>query len=114
MQQHSSAAVKPMPLGLDVESILVLRLRRPRIKSKDVAGAEVAALLRDLGGRPAHGGPLSEVGGVAWVSVPTRSVELALQRLPPRFTRARCSSCGPSRRSSRGPASRSCDVGAPT
>lgn len=43
--------------------------------------AEVVALLRDLGARPATGGPLAEARGVAWVSVPAEHSQIAAGRL---------------------------------
>lgn len=43
--------------------------------------AEVVSLLRDTGARPAPGGPLSEVPGVAWVTVPDEKLPDALTRL---------------------------------
>jgi SAM-dependent methyltransferase len=70
----------PAPAS-DSETILVLHLRPSRARARDVAVAEVAGLLRDLGGRPVPGGPLSEHRGVAWAAVATRHVETAARRL---------------------------------
>src|SRR5437016_6068304 len=60
---------------------LVLRLRRSRQKARQAAVAEVLALMRGLDAEPASGGPLSEAGGVAWVSIPVRNWSVALGRL---------------------------------
>lgn len=65
----------------DSETILVLHLRASRARAREVAVAEVVALLRDLGARPAPGGPLSEQKGVAWAAVASRHVAEAARRL---------------------------------
>jgi SAM-dependent methyltransferase len=61
--------------------MLVIHLRPSRVKAREAAVAEVVAILRDLGGRPVPGGPLSEVRGVAWAAVPTANVAPAVRRL---------------------------------
>jgi SAM-dependent methyltransferase len=61
--------------------LLVLHLRPARLKAREVAVAEVVALLRDLGARPAPGGPLAEARGVAWASVPAEHMTAAAARL---------------------------------
>lgn len=63
------------------QATLVLRLRRARRKAREAAVAEVVALLRDFGGRPLPGGPLSEVSGVAWVGVSESAVPHLDKRL---------------------------------
>lgn len=61
--------------------MLILRLRPSRSKAREAAVAEVLALLRGLDARAAPGGPLSELAGVAWVTVPEKSLESAMGRL---------------------------------
>ena len=63
------------------EAMLVLRLRRSRQKARVAAAAEVASLLHDLGGKPARGGPLSEVAGTAWVTFAAQAQAEAFGRL---------------------------------
>jgi len=65
------------------ERMLVLYLRRSRRKARDAAVAEVIAVLRGLGveARAAAGGPLGEVAGVAWVTLPAAHLERALGRI---------------------------------
>lgn len=54
---------------VDDGAVLVLRLRPARRRARGAAVAEVVALLRHLGARPAKGGPLSEQSGTAWVAI---------------------------------------------
>lgn len=61
--------------------LFVLHLRAARLKAKEVAVAEVIALLRDLEASPAGGGPLAETRGVAWVSVPAEHKTTAAARM---------------------------------
>lgn len=61
--------------------MFVLHLRPARVKARDAAVAEVVALLRDLGGKKASGGPLAEQKGVAWVTVPADRRTEAVERL---------------------------------
>jgi hypothetical protein len=61
--------------------VLVLHLRPARLKAREVAVAEVVALLRDLGACPARAGPLSEARGVAWVTVPAEHKATVAARL---------------------------------
>jgi hypothetical protein len=61
--------------------VLVLHLRSARLKAREVAVAEVVAVLRDLDARPATGGPLAETRGVVWVSVPAEHKATAAARL---------------------------------
>jgi SAM-dependent methyltransferase len=63
------------------ERTLVLRLRASRSKAREVAVAEVVAILRGLGARAASGGPMSEIPAVAWVTVPAANLESAISRL---------------------------------
>jgi hypothetical protein len=70
-----------VPAPEAAEATLVLRLRRSRRKARDAATSEVAALLRDVGGRVLRGGPLSEVSGVAWVSFAEPATPEVLGRL---------------------------------
>ena len=63
------------------DATLLLRLRRSRRKAVDAAAAEVAALLRPVGGHVLRGGPLSEVPGVAWVGFTEDAVTDVAQRL---------------------------------
>src|ERR1700683_192383 len=63
------------------ERILVLKLRASRSKAREVAVAEVVAMLRGLGARAASGRPMSEVPAVAWVAIPDANLESAIGRL---------------------------------
>src|SRR5215469_8929795 len=63
----------------DAEATLVQRLRRSRLRAREAAVAEVVALLRGLGAHSTPGGPLSEVGGVAWVALPASNLLAASQ-----------------------------------
>lgn len=65
----------------DERSTLVLHLRRGRRRAKTAASAEACALLRDLDPAPASGGPLSEVAGVIWVTVPAANARCAAERV---------------------------------
>ena len=60
---------------------LVLRLRPSRRKAREAAVAEVLAVLRGLDARAAPGGPLSDIPGVAWVTLPEENVRSAAGRL---------------------------------
>jgi SAM-dependent methyltransferase len=60
---------------------LVLHLRASRRKARAAATAEALGLLEDLDPAAPSGGPLSELGGTAWVTVPRRHLKLALARL---------------------------------
>jgi methyltransferase family protein len=60
---------------------LILRLRPARRKAREVAVAEVLAVLRGLDARAATGGPLADVFGVAWVTLPEENLERALGRI---------------------------------
>ncbi len=65
----------------DEPETLVLHLRAARLKARELAVAEVVALLRDLDAQPANGGPLAETRGVAWVSLPAEHKATAAARL---------------------------------
>ncbi|HXW84769.1 MAG TPA: methyltransferase domain-containing protein [Candidatus Binataceae bacterium] len=69
-----------MPTHVD-QRLLVLRLRPSRRKARDSALAETLALVRGLGASAARGGPLSELTGIAWVTVPGQTLDAALSRL---------------------------------
>ncbi len=64
------------------ERMLVFYLRNARKKAREAATAEALALLHDLDPRAPRGGPLSEVSGVLWITVPDQHVETAASRLP--------------------------------
>jgi SAM-dependent methyltransferase len=61
--------------------MLVLHLRAARRRARAAAVAEALALLEDLEPSAPGGGPLSELGGTAWVTVPRRHLRPALERL---------------------------------
>ncbi|HZD00566.1 MAG TPA: hypothetical protein VFA46_10365, partial [Actinomycetes bacterium] len=61
--------------------MLVLHLRASRRKARAAATAEALALLEDLEPSAPAGGPLSELGGTTWVTVPRHHLRLALVRL---------------------------------
>jgi hypothetical protein len=65
----------------EAETIVILHLRPSRVKARELAVAEVVALLRDLGAHPAPGGPLSGMRGVAWITVRTTNVDLISRQL---------------------------------
>ncbi len=62
--------------------LLVFHQRPARRRARSTATAEALALLRDLGVAAAPGGPLSERGGVFWVTLPDGALEAARVRLP--------------------------------
>ena len=63
-------------------TLLIFYLRPGRRKARTVATAEALSLLRDLQATAPAGGPLSESGGLFWVSLPLDALETALPRLP--------------------------------
>jgi SAM-dependent methyltransferase len=63
------------------EAVLVLHLRASRRRARAAAVAEALGLLEDLEPAAPGGGPLSELGGTAWVTVPRRHLKPALARL---------------------------------
>ncbi|MDQ3328507.1 MAG: methyltransferase domain-containing protein [Chloroflexota bacterium] len=62
--------------------ILLFHLIPARRKARQVAIAEALSVLRDLEPEAPPGGPLSDRGGLFWISVPTRLLEPARARLP--------------------------------
>ena len=64
------------------DALLIFYLRPGRRKARTVATAEALNLLRDLQVTAPAGGPLSETGGLFWVSLPWDALEIALPRLP--------------------------------
>ena len=62
--------------------LLIFYLRPARVKARAVAVMEALSLLRDLRAGAPVGGPLSEQGGVFWITVPANALETALTRLP--------------------------------
>lgn len=64
------------------DSMLVFYLRPARRKAREVATMEALSLLRDLDVVAPSGGPLSEQGGVFWISVPVAALETLIARLP--------------------------------
>jgi hypothetical protein len=62
-------------------AMLVLHLRASRRRARAAATAEALGLLEDLEPGAPPGGPLSELGGTAWVTVPRHHLKLALARL---------------------------------
>jgi Methyltransferase domain len=63
----------PAP-GQDADATLVLHLRRARSRARAAALAEICSVLREEGAKPAPGGPLSEVKGITWATLPESSV----------------------------------------
>ena len=63
-------------------AVLIFHLRAARLKARATAVAEALCLLRDVGAEAAAGGPLSEQGGVFWISLPRDAVDQARGRLP--------------------------------
>ena len=61
---------------------LIFRLRAARLKARATAVAEALSLLRSSGAEAPAGGPLSEQGGVFWISLPGGAVDQARARLP--------------------------------
>jgi hypothetical protein len=62
-------------------AMLVLHLRPSRRRARAAATAEALGLLGDLDPAAPGGGPLSELGGVVWVTVPRPRLRPALARL---------------------------------
>lgn len=62
--------------------MLVFYLRNARKKAREAATAEALALLHDLEPQAPRGGPLSEVSGILWITIPDRHVAAAASRLP--------------------------------
>jgi hypothetical protein len=62
-------------------STFVVHLRKSRRRAKAAASAELCAVLRGLDPEPAPGGPLAEVAGIIWVTVPSAHAGQAGARL---------------------------------
>ena len=62
--------------------MLVCYLRPARRKARGAAEQEALSLLHGLDPVVANGGPLSERGGVFWVTLPDEHLESARDRLP--------------------------------
>src|SRR5712692_10977529 len=62
--------------------LLICYLRAARRKARTVATTEALSLLRDLDAAAPAGGPLSEQGGLFWVTLPAEVLEMAIARLP--------------------------------
>ncbi|HET6387447.1 MAG TPA: methyltransferase domain-containing protein [Armatimonadota bacterium] len=75
----------PVPepdLQTETDRLLILHLRPARRKALPCAAAEALSLLGDLRAAQARGGPLSERGGVFWMTVPEGRLDEAIERLP--------------------------------
>ena len=67
--------------GTNAQTTLVAHLRTSRRKARRVAIAEILGLLGDLGAAASASGPLAEVRGVMWVTIPEENVATAQSRL---------------------------------
>ena len=61
--------------------MLIFYLRPARCKARGVAMMEALSLLRDLHVVAPPGGPLSEQGGVFWITAPVAKCPLAQARV---------------------------------
>ncbi len=64
------------------EAVLICRVRPARRRALATAQAEAVSLLSDLGAETLSGGPLSEQGGVYWLSLPEGRLPEIRARLP--------------------------------
>jgi len=64
------------------ETLLIFHLRPARRRALSTAKAEALCLLRDLGAAVAPGGPLSDRGGVFWLTLLVEALKRARGRLP--------------------------------
>jgi len=64
------------------DALFIFYLRPARCKARAVATAEALSLLGDLHAVAPIGGPLSEQGGLFWVTLPTESLTSAIACLP--------------------------------
>lgn len=64
------------------EAVLIFHLRPARNKARRAATMEALSLLRDLDPVALTGGPMSERGGLFWISVPQSALPAAIARLP--------------------------------
>ena len=84
----SACATRPSPperaamSEVAEQTVLILYLRPARNKARAVAEVEALSLLRDLAVTAPPGGPLSEQGGLFWISIPARFLPIAQERLP--------------------------------
>lgn len=62
-------------------AVLICYLRPARNKARAVAEVEAISLLRDLAATVLQGGPLSEQGGLFWLSLPAQYIPIAQSRL---------------------------------
>ncbi len=62
--------------------MLIFTLRTARSKARAAATAEALSLLRDLDPQAPVGGPLSEQGGLFWITLPAANIEAARAHLP--------------------------------
>ena len=62
--------------------MLVMRLHASRRKAREAAVAEALSLLQDLDPEAPAGGPLSEQGGLFWLTIPAESLGPLVERLP--------------------------------
>jgi hypothetical protein len=63
-------------------TLLIFHLRQARRKARAAGVAEALGLLRDLQATAPESGPLSERGGLFWISLPHDAVDQAIERLP--------------------------------
>src|SRR5437899_10901827 len=62
--------------------LLILYLRPARCKAREAATVEALSLLRDLDPVAPAGGPLSEQGGLFWLTLPACALPSARARFP--------------------------------
>src|SRR5262245_281380 len=62
--------------------LLLFYLREARRKARAAGVAEALSLLHDLQATAPESGPLSERGGLFWISLPTEVLDQARERLP--------------------------------
>jgi len=63
-------------------ALLIFYLRKARRKARAASVAEALSLLRDLQATAPESGPLSERGGLFWISLPPEALDQAAERLP--------------------------------
>src|SRR5438876_12333603 len=63
-------------------ALLIFHLREARRKASAAGIAEALGLLRDLQATATESGPLSERGGLFWISLPRDRLDQAIERLP--------------------------------
>ena len=77
--QDITGALDSIPDDSDV--LTICHTRESRNRATKVSQAEIMALMRDLGVSLQTGGPLSEVRGVFWITLPKRGFATALDRM---------------------------------